>query len=68
MSIQEGNRTYYRTSEACQIAGISRATLFRWFKAGIIHDAMDKDQNGWRLFSDGDVGMMKSVAERGSQR
>ena len=43
--------TYYRTSEACRMAGISRSTLLRWVNDGIVSDALYRDRRGWRLFS-----------------
>lgn len=55
-------QTYYRTTEACQKAGISKATLFRWIKAGILKDVGRKDRNGWRLFSEKDIEKIRSEA------
>jgi len=36
MAITIDGKVYYKTSEACKKTGISRATLFRWLKIGII--------------------------------
>ena len=60
MPITIDEQTYYRTSEACQVAGISRATLFRWLKAGIIEDVAHKDRRGWRLFTENDISRIKN--------
>jgi len=57
-------QTYYRTSEACQRAGISKATLFRWVKMGILEDVERKDRKGWRLFTEDDVNKIKFEATR----
>ena len=57
-------QTYYRTSEACQRAGISKATLFRWIKIGILEDIERKDRKGWRLFTVGDIDKIKYEANR----
>ncbi|MDY6911792.1 MAG: MerR family transcriptional regulator [Chloroflexota bacterium] len=62
MPVGINGQTYYRTSEACRKAGISKATLFRWFKDGIITDIMPKDRNGWRLFTLNDIDRIKSEA------
>lgn len=67
MAIRINNQTYYRTSEACERAGISRATLFRWIKAGIIEDVMPRDRKGWRLFTEDDINRIKSEATRVSR-
>jgi excisionase family DNA binding protein len=48
-------RTYYRTREACEMAGVSRSTLLRWLKSGILKDAAHRDRRGWRLFSQADI-------------
>ena len=56
--------TYYRTSEACQIAGVSRSTFFRWLKMGILEDVPRKDRRGWRLFTENDVGRIKAEANK----
>lgn len=64
MAIRINDQIYYRTSEACQRAGISRATLFRWLKAGILEDVMRRDRKGWRLFTEDDINIIKSEATR----
>ncbi len=67
MAIRINNQIYYRTSEACQRAGISRATLFRWLKAGIVEDVVRRDRKGWRLFTEDDINRIKSEATRMSR-
>ena len=57
-------KTYYRTSEACKLAGVSKATFFRWIKEGILEDVGRKDRNGWRLFTQKDINKIKSEATR----
>ncbi len=64
MAIRINEQTYYRTSEACQRAGISRATLFRWFKVGILENIIRRDRKGWRLFTQDDINRIKSEATR----
>ncbi len=64
MAIRINGQTYYRTSEACQGAGISRATLFRWLKAGVLEDIVFRDRKGWRLFTRDDIDRIKSEATR----
>lgn len=64
MAIRINGQTYYRTSEACKRAGISKATLFRWVKVGILEDTMRRDRKGWRLFTEDDIKRIKSEATR----
>jgi predicted site-specific integrase-resolvase len=61
--IQIEGQTYYRTSEACKRAGVSRATLFRWLKAGIL-DKCHKDRRGWKMFTDEDLERIKTEAQK----
>jgi len=68
MAIRIGGQTYYRTSEACRRAGISKATLFRWVKTGILDDVASRDRKGWRLFTEQDVSRIRSEATRVNRR
>jgi excisionase family DNA binding protein len=54
MPIHIKGQTYYRTAEVCNEIGISRATLYRWLKAGLL-DKSHKDRRGWRLFTEADL-------------
>jgi DNA-binding transcriptional MerR regulator len=51
MPVVVNDQTYYRTAEVCRIAGISRSTLFRWMKEGLVPDVEYRDWRGWRLFT-----------------
>jgi len=51
MPVVINDETYYRTAEVCRMIGISRNTLFRWLKEGIIADVEYRDWRGWRLFT-----------------
>jgi predicted site-specific integrase-resolvase len=55
MSVVINERTYYRTAEVCRMVGISRNTLFRWLKEGIVSDVEYRDCRGWRLFTSAQV-------------
>jgi len=62
---QEMNGTvYYQTNEACRVAGISRATYFRWLKEGTIQDVKHKDRRGWRLFTEEDIDKLRQEAQK----
>jgi len=64
MPIVIESKTYYRMKEACRIAGISRPTLLRWFKKGVLEDVSLRDRRGWRLFSAADLDALKTEANR----
>jgi predicted site-specific integrase-resolvase len=55
MPIVMNGQTYYRTAEVCQMAGISRSTLFRSLKQGILTEAKHRDWRGWRLFTEEEI-------------
>jgi DNA-binding transcriptional MerR regulator len=61
MSITIDGKVYYKTSEACKKTGISRATLFRWLKIGIL-EKYYKDRRGWRLFTEEDLNRIRAEA------
>ena len=64
MPIEIQGEVFYRTTEACQMAGISRATLFRWLSIGIFKDVKNRDRRGWRLFSEVDINRLKAESHR----
>ncbi len=63
MTIEIGGQRYYRTGEACQKTGISRATLFRWLKMGVLKKTY-KDRRGWRIFTIEDLNIIQAEARR----
>ena len=63
MPIEIHGRIYYRTSEACKETGISRATLFRWLKEGILEESL-RDRRGWRMFTRDDLSKIRAEATR----
>jgi len=60
MPILVDGQNYYRTVEVCRMTGISRNTLFRWLKAGMICEPTRRDWRGWRLFTQAQVDRLKS--------
>ena len=62
MAVEINGKTYYRTAEICAKAGISRATLFRWLKAGVLKKTY-RDRRGWRIFTENDLNTMRAESE-----
>ncbi len=62
VAIEINGQVYYRTAETCSRAGISRATLFRWLKAGILRET-HRDRRGWRMFTEKDLDLIREEAE-----
>ena len=63
MAIKVDGKLYYKTSEACKKTGISRATLYRWLKIGIL-EKYHKDRRGWRLFTEEDLNRIRAEARK----
>ena len=61
MPIEIDGQTYYKTLEACEKSGISRPTLFRWLKAGVLGVSY-KNRRGWRLFTEEDLNKIRAEA------
>jgi hypothetical protein len=68
MPVEIDGNSYYWVLEICREARISRSTLLRWLKRGVVSEPI-KDRRGWRIFSEGDLKKIKAEAERtwGSQ-
>jgi len=64
MPVKINNKTYYRTSEVCQIARISRSTLLRWLKQDSLEISDFRDRRSWRLFTQKDVNTLVSEANK----
>jgi len=59
MPVEINNQVYYRTLEVCRMMGISRATILRWLKAGVIKN-LSRDTRGWRLFTEEDLSKIRA--------
>jgi DNA-binding transcriptional MerR regulator len=46
------------------VVGISRNTLFRWLKQGLLGECERRDRRGWRLFTEGDIDLIRGEASR----
>jgi predicted site-specific integrase-resolvase len=68
MTISLDGKTYYRTAEACKLAGISRNTYFRWLREGLLADVGMRDRRGWRLFTEEDLLRVRGEANRVTTR
>ena len=67
MPVIVNGQTYYRTAEVCQVVGISRNTLFRWLKKGIMGKTPRRDRRGWRLFTENQIDRLKTEVNHISQ-
>jgi DNA-binding transcriptional MerR regulator len=58
------DQEYYRISDVCRMTGVSRSTLWRWTKAGILEDISKRDRRGWRLFTVADINRIDDEAHK----
>ncbi len=63
MPVEIDGKVYYRTQEAFRKVGISRATLLRWLKAGVLK-RLSRDTRGWRLFTEEDLNKIRMKANK----
>ena len=64
MPVVVNGQTYYRTSEACQMVGISRTTLLRWLKQKDLNVHESRDRRKWRIFTENEISGLKLEANR----
>jgi len=64
MPVNINDKTYYRTSEVCRLACISRSTLLRWLKEDNLRIQDYRDRRSWRLFTEDDVNTLVTEANR----
>ncbi len=65
MPVQIRGNIYYKSSEVSAFTSVSKSTIHRWIKAGIIPEVARKDRNGWRLFSIDDIARIELEREGG---
>jgi len=57
MPVDIEGKNYYWIFEICLKAGVSRSTILRWLKSGVIPEPI-KDRRGWRIFNEDELGMI----------
>jgi DNA-binding transcriptional MerR regulator len=63
MSREISGQKYYTATEVCREVAISRPTLFRWLKRGVL-TRLHKDRRGWRMFTEDDLRKIQLEAVR----
>ena len=52
----------YDTSEVARLVGVSKQTLLRWIRTGLVAD-VHRDQRGWRVWTNEDLARVKRFRE-----
>jgi predicted site-specific integrase-resolvase len=63
MPVEIDGKKHYWVFEVCRETGISRSTLLRWLKRGVIQEPL-KDRRGWRIFSEEDMQKIRNEIEK----
>jgi predicted site-specific integrase-resolvase len=64
MPMTINGQSYYRTAEVLRTVGISRNTLFRWSRQGILGTSERRDRRGWRLFTEEEMKVLQEEANQ----
>ena len=67
MPLELDGQTYYRTAEACKLAGVSKNTVLRWIRGKTLADVENRDRRGWRLFTEDDLRKLKAEVHKVSK-
>ena len=60
--IDVSKKKLYKTNEVCEMFDISRATLFRWEREGVI-SGPPRDWRNWRVYTVENVEQIKHAME-----
>lgn len=63
MTVEINGKVYFRAHEVCTMNHISKSTLLRWIRRGIIKDTLQRDWRGWRLFTQDDLQRIKEIVD-----
>jgi len=62
MPVEIKGTVYYKITESSQLSGVSKSTIHRWIREGIITGGKLRNRNGWRLFTEEDIAEIKAEA------
>jgi len=60
-------RKQYKTRDICKLFDISKATLFRWEKEGLISN-VGRDWRNWRLYSEHNMKEIRKIMHSRNSR
>ncbi len=56
-------RDFYTMKEACDLIGVSRFTLLRWFAEGKVEEVPRSRRNNYRMFRPEDIERIRAYAQ-----
>jgi predicted site-specific integrase-resolvase len=63
LPIEIDGKNYYWMLDVCRQARVSRSTLLRWLKQGVIREPL-RDRRGYRIFSEAEAAEIRGEVER----
>ena len=63
MPREMNGKRYWSASEVCREVAISRPTLYRWLKRGVLAK-LHRDRKGWRMFTEEDLKKIRLEANK----
>lgn len=63
MNMYSRGKKRYKTRDICLLFDISKATLFRWEKEGLI-TGVGRDWRNWRVYTDENIKEIKRIIKR----
>jgi len=60
--VQANSKKRFKTIEVCKLFDVSRATLFRWEREGLISDP-PRDWRNWRVYTDQNIKEIKQIIQ-----
>ena len=63
MPIEIDGKLYYRMADIYRALGVSRSTLLRWLKKGVL-ERSHRDRKGWRVFTEEDFNRIRAEASK----
>jgi DNA (cytosine-5)-methyltransferase 1 len=61
--VNDQSKSRWRLIEVAEQVGVSPVTLRRWLLAGKVAE-VQRDRNGWRVFTENDIQQIKAFASR----
>jgi len=63
MPVEIDGKLYYWTLEVCQEMCLSRSTILRWLKSGVIQEPI-RDRRNWRIFSEEELDKIRAEVNK----
>ncbi|MER3424435.1 MAG: hypothetical protein C4293_15665 [Nitrospiraceae bacterium] len=66
-TVDADTKKRYKTYEVCKLFNVSRATLFRWEREGLI-SGPPRDWRNWRIYTAQNIKEITEIIQSGTRR